>query len=175
MPAIGAIQPKKMLMSKIARFTYYVNSYSMDLSFALESPDNPEYEQAIQLCQLLKLQAKSRSQKKQLELQGQILELLNFELDVEYDPGQLFEGTGLAVPLSLSTTTIDLSLEHGDLEYQFSGDIWFELLAKKNLTEKRMQQWEETSGGIQLPAFRGGIGEYAGDSGSQIGWEIVSD
>ncbi len=62
-----------------------------------------------------------------------------------------------------------------DLCYQITGDIWFELITKRKLTDRMIEAWEESTGGISLPAFSGGIGDYAGDSGSQITWEILED
>ena len=146
----------------------------MDLSSIVGDPLSHQHAEVNHLVDLLRKQTRCRSLNKRNDLRQQILNCLNLHLDIEYAPGEIFEGCFLSVPVTAETSTIEISLDSQDeMGYQLNGDIWFELSAKIDLTDDLLQHWEATTGGIQLPAFTGGLGEYAVDSGSQIGWEIL--
>ena len=162
-------------MSRTVRFTYYVNDYTMDMSAIVEDSSDENHADAIRLIELLKKMGRARSQKTQDELSVQIFHLLQLSLDVQYAPGEIFEGEWITIPVNTETSSLAISLDGDGFGYQLSGDIWFDLTSNQDMTDEIMTAWEETTSGIELPAFSGGIGEYAVDSGSQLSWEILED
>lgn len=162
-------------MSQKIKFTYYVNRYAMDLSFLFEDQEGDPDADVILLIDLLRKLEQEKSQKKQDELTDQILSLLQLSLYVEFDPGKIFSTDWIEVPVNSKNSSLAINLDNDGLGYRISGDIWFDLVAKRRLSEKMMEAWEEATGGMSLPAFSGGIGEYACDSGSQFSWEILED
>ena len=160
-------------MSRIVKFTYSVNRYTMDLTYLLQNPEDSQHIDALKLVDLLHKLNQSGSKSKIKILEGQIFEILNMSLDVELDPAKLFSIDSLSIPLNNENSS--LSIEYDDNGYVISGDIWFELTAKRDVTYAVMEKWEENGGEIHLPAFNCSLGEYACDSGSDVSWEIEEE
>jgi hypothetical protein len=160
-------------MSRIVSFTYSVNRYTMDLTEILQDPEDSQHTDALKLVDLLHKRDYERTKNKVELLESQIFEMLNMSLDVELDPAKLFSIDSLSIPLNNENSS--LSIAYDDNGYVISGDIWFELTAKRNITYAVMEKWEENGGEIHLPAFNCALGEYACDSGSDVSWEIEEE
>ena len=160
-------------MSRIVSFTYSVNRYTMDLTEILQDPEDSQHIDALMLVDLLHKLNRARSKSKIEILEVQVFEMLNMSLDVELDPAKLFSIDSLSIPLNNENSS--LSVEYEDNGYVISGDIWFELTAKRDVTFAVMEKWEENGGEIHLPAFNCALGEYACDSGSDVSWEIEEE
>ena len=157
-------------MSRIVNFTFSVNRYTMDLTDILQDPEDSQHIAALKLVDLLYKLHQARSKSKIIILDGQIFEMLNMSLDVELDPAKLFAIDSLSIPLNHENSS--LSIAYDDNGYVISGDIQFELVAKRDVTYAVMEKWEENGGEIHLPTFNCALGEYACDSGSDVSWEI---
>ena len=86
-------------MSRIVKFTYSVNRYTMDLTDLLQNPEDSQHINALKVVDLLHKLNQSRSKSKIKILEGQIFEILNMRLDVELDPAKLFSIDSLSIPL----------------------------------------------------------------------------
>jgi hypothetical protein len=175
-------------MSRIVKFTYRVNRYSLDLSNALRDPTHSEHFMAVKLIDLLKKYDDEQSQSEISELEKEIFELLNMSLVVELDPGELFSIKSFNIPINSSTSSLGIYLDDdieiegygNDIEdenvssigYAISGDIYFELEANRDVSYEVMDEWD---GQIELPALNTMLGDYACDSGSSISWEIEGE
>jgi hypothetical protein len=142
----------------------------------------------VKLIDLLKKYDNEQSQSEISILEKEIFELLNMSLDVEIDPGDLFSIKSFNIPINSSTSSLGIYLDddieiedyENDIEdenvssigYVVSGDIYFELVANRDVSDEVMDEWE---GQVELPALNTMLGEYAGDSGSSISWEIEGE
>ena len=164
-------------MSRIVKFTHYMQRYTVDLYEALHDPTHPEYGQAVQLVELLKKRNRARSQKRIAVLESQIFDMLNMSLDVELEVMGISESEKLfsieTFDFALNNENSSLGIYYRDNSLMISGDIWFELEAKRDITYAVMEKWEE-KGGQFMCSLSCAIGEYAIDSGSES-WEIEED
>ena len=160
-------------MSRIVKFTYSVNRYTMDLTYLLQNPEDSQHIDALKLVDLLHKLNQARSKSKIKILEDQIFEMLNMSLDVALDPVKLFSIDILRIPLNNESSS--LSIQYHDNGYVISGDIQFELVANRDVTYKVMEKWEENGGQIHTCALYGELGEYACDSGFDVCWEIKEE
>jgi len=151
--------------------------YTVDLYEALHDPTHSEYGQAVQLVELLKKRNRARSQNKIDVLESHIFDLLNLSLYVELEGIGISESEKLfsieTFDFALNNENSSLGIDYRDNGLVISGDIWFELEARRDVTYAVMEKWEE-NGGQFTCSLSCAIGEYAIDSGSES-WEIEED
>jgi hypothetical protein len=76
-------------MTRIVKFTFYIKKWIVDLTDILEDSEDPQRADAIQLFRLLDMESRTRSNKKLLPIRQEIFQLLNLELDVDFDCGKI--------------------------------------------------------------------------------------
>ena len=164
-------------MTRIVKFTFYIKQWLVDLTDILEDSEDPHHADVIKLFRLLDMESRTKSEKKLLPIREEIFQLLNLELDVDFDCGKIFSNvpSQFSVPINSETAPFLSFWDDGDNYYGFGGDINFELEANCELTNEIMEEWEMTTHAMS-PNINWKFGEYASDDGrAELSWEIEEE
>ncbi len=159
-------------MTQKIEFTFYLHHWIFDISEFFEGDELEQQSKVIKLKDILKREARVRSEKKKEEINKEILELLDLKLTVDIDPGDLFNKNIKVLEFPITTENSRLSVSIDEDSYELDGDIIFQLEATKDLTFEIVEEWEQSSGYVQ-PNLLWSLGDYAADSGGSLSWEIL--
>ncbi len=161
-------------MNNFVRFTYSVDNYVLDVTDLIESEDKFEKDSIRKLFELLRQQRRRCSKRTRDAIQSSIFELIGLSIDIEISAKKTFSKVGVAIQVNQENSELQFAIDDDEMGYRFTGDIYFTLPTKKNLSQIEIENELDATGGIELPAFSCKVGNYACDSGSQVSWEILN-